>query len=267
MSAAPAAALGTLAAAGCAAAAVALVLSPSGGRESRRRAGSVLSRVAAAREQPATAPAAGAEPHGVGLTSPTVRLLLAVVGGTGAAVMVGGVVGVLAGAVAAGVLWRVVGRLESPALRRRREAVARQLPHAVDLMASCLAVGTSPTRAVELVADAVEPPMADELALIAGRLALGVDPRRVWGDVATRPQLGALGRCLVRAIDSGASVAEAMHRLADELRRDQRAAVEARARAVGVKATAPLGLCLLPAFVVVGIVPLIAGSLGLLLLP
>jgi pilus assembly protein TadC len=181
--------------------------------------------------------------------------------------MVGGVVGVLAGAVAAGVLWRVVGRLESPALRRRREAVARQLPHAVDLMASCLAVGTSPTRAVELVADAVEPPMADELALIAGRLALGVDPRRVWGDVATRPQLGALGRCLVRAIDSGASVAEAMHRLADELRRDQRAAVEARARAVGVKATAPLGLCLLPAFVVVGIVPLIAGSLGLLLLP
>jgi pilus assembly protein TadC len=47
-------------------------------------------------------------------------------------------------------------------------------------------------------------------------------------------------------------------RLADDLEREALAAVEDRARAVGVKAAVPLGLCLLPAFLLLGIVPLVA---------
>ena len=66
-------------------------------------------------------------------------------------------------------------------------------------------------------------------------------------------------------MESGSSVSEAMTRLADDLRRSARADVESRARAVGVKAAIPLGVCLLPAFVLVGVVPLVAGSLGVLL--
>ena len=156
--------------------------------------------------------------------------------------------------------------MEPLSARRRREQLLRSLPHTVDLLASSLAVGASPTTAVGLVAHAVDPPMRDELALVASRLALGVDPVRVWSEVARHPQLGGLGRCLVRAIDSGASVAEAMRRLADDLRRGARAEVEARARAVGVRAAAPLGLCLLPAFLLTGVVPLVAGSVEVLLL-
>jgi hypothetical protein len=37
--------------------------------------------------------------------------------------------------------------------------------------------------------------------------------------------------------------------------------VEERARSVGVKAAVPLGLCLLPAFVLVGVVPLVVSLL------
>ncbi|HNO40656.1 MAG TPA: type II secretion system protein, partial [Marmoricola sp.] len=51
----------------------------------------------------------------------------------------------------------------------------------------------------------------------------------------------------------------AMQRLAGDLRDQAAAAVEARARSVEVRAAGPLGLCLLPAFVVLGIVPLVAG--------
>jgi hypothetical protein len=40
--------------------------------------------------------------------------------------------------------------------------------------------------------------------------------------------------------------------------------VGTRARAVGVKAALPLGVCLLPAFVLVGVVPLVAGSVTVL---
>jgi hypothetical protein len=55
-----------------------------------------------------------------------------------------------------------------------------------------------------------------------------------------------------------------MLRLADDQRRRSHAEVEARARAVGVKAALPLGVCLLPAFILVGVVPLVAGSVSVL---
>lgn len=166
---------------------------------------------------------------------------------------------------AAAVCWWATGRMEPPGTRRRRERLAASVPHAVDLMAACLAAGLSPAAALEQVTAVVDQPLAGELAGVSARLRLGVDPATVWRDLAAHPQLGGLGRTIARAVESGASVADAMLRLADDQRRRHRAAVETRARAVGVKAALPLGLCLLPAFVLVGVVPLVAGSVSVLL--
>jgi hypothetical protein len=55
-------------------------------------------------------------------------------------------------------------------------------------------------------------------------------------------------------------VVAALTRLAQELRTRRRAEVEVRVRQVEVKAAVPLGVCLLPSFVLVGVVPLVAGS-------
>jgi len=183
----------------------------------------------------------------------------------GAMVFVGGPWGVPVGLVAGAACWWATGRMEPPAVRRRRERLAAAVPHAVDLMAACLSVGLSPAAAVEQVAQAIEPPLSEELAAVCARLRLGVDPVTVWRDLAAHPQLGGLGRTVARAAESGASVADAMLRLSDDLRRQVRAEVESRARAVGVKAALPLGTCLLPAFVLVGVVPLVAGSVSVLL--
>ena len=90
---------------------------------------------------------------------------------------------------------------------------------------------------------------------------MGVDPILVWGGLSDDEVLSSLGRTLARAESSGSSVADAVERLADELERSCLAAVEDRARAVGVKAAVPLGLCLLPAFLLIGIVPTVAGLL------
>jgi hypothetical protein len=54
-------------------------------------------------------------------------------------------------------------------------------------------------------------------------------------------------------------VARAVERLADDLAASARAEVEDRARAVGVRAAVPLGVCLLPSFLLLGIVPLVVG--------
>ncbi len=195
---------------------------------------------------------------------PRLRAPLSAVAGLGATLLVGGWLGALLGAAVALTLWRLLGRMEPAGVRRRRERLAEQLPGAVDLMAAALTVGVSPDTAVLLVADAVDEPMRGELGLLASRLALGVDPVRLWSEIGGHPQLGPLGRCLARAVDSGAPVGEAMLRLAEDLRRTARAEVEGRARAVGVRAAAPLGVCLLPAFILTGVVPLVAGSVSAL---
>ena len=91
---------------------------------------------------------------------------------------------------------------------------------------------------------------------------LGADPVDVWRGLALDPALGPLGRALGRAHDSGTPVAEVVAQLAEQLAAHGRAAVEDRARRVGVRAAVPLGLCLLPSFVVLGIVPLAATLLG-----
>jgi Flp pilus assembly protein TadB len=224
--------------------------------------------------RPTAPPPPGRDPASSGLPGPSVgrtasgdrwlRPTAAAAAWIAGALVVGGALGFALGLVAAGTAWVLVGRMEPPAARRRRERLEAALPTVVDLMAASLSGGQAPGAALAQVAAAVSGPVAEELTVVAARVRLGVDPVRVWQDLGRHPQLGPLGRTVARALDGGASVAEGMSRLAEELRRESRASVEGRARAVGVKAALPLGLCMLPAFVLTGVVPLVVGSLGTL---
>lgn len=188
--------------------------------------------------------------------------------GTAVAVLlvIPGPTGIGLSAVAGGAVWWRSRRWESAASRRRRDRLEAELPHVVDLMTAALGAGTAPTTALSLVADAVDETMGRELRGWTARLDLGSDPVSVWTSMARHPELGRLGATLQRSAESGAPVAAALLRLSEELRARQRAAVEERVRQVEVKAAVPLGVCLLPSFVLVGVVPLVAGSVtGLVL--
>jgi Flp pilus assembly protein TadB len=189
------------------------------------------------------------------------RPLWAGLAGIAAVVFVSGPVGVPAGAAAAVATWIVIGRAEPAAVRARRRAVARDLPHVVALFAAALRSGAASADAIDQVCRALPGPASDRLAGVAARLSLGLDPAQVWASLADDPALVGLGRTLARAHATGAPVVAAVERLADELARSGRAESEERARAVGVQAAVPLGLCLLPAFVLIGIVPLVVALL------
>jgi Flp pilus assembly protein TadB len=161
---------------------------------------------------------------------------------------------------AMGLVWRRSRQWETAAVRRRRAAVSDDLPHVVDLMVAALSAGADPGEALTRVARVVEPPTAEELSTWVSRLALGTDPVTVWDAMAHHPELGRLGLALRRSAESGAPVTKALSRLAEDLRSRAGAEVEARVRQVEVKAAVPLGVCLLPSFVLVGVVPLVAGS-------
>jgi Flp pilus assembly protein TadB len=190
------------------------------------------------------------------------RPVLTAVSAAGAWAMVGGAAGPVAGVAAAATVWIVLGRTEDPGAVRRREELVESLPTAVDLLASCLDAGAAPESGLVSVSRALGGPVGEELLAIHHRLEVGVDPRQVWRSVARHPQLAPLGRAVGRAHETGAPVGQAVHGLAEELRDRARADVETRARSIEVKAAAPLGLCLLPAFVLLGVVPMVAGVFG-----
>ncbi|HEU4812225.1 MAG TPA: type II secretion system F family protein [Nocardioides sp.] len=210
-------------------------------------------------------PAAAASAQAAGRMR-RLRLPWSGLAGLGVAIFVGGRAGPVVGVAAAVAAWVVIGRAESPETRRAREEVRRELPHLVELFAATLRAGAAPGDGLAVVCAALPGAAADRLGTVSARLALGIDPVQVWESLGEDPDLAPLGRTLARAQATGSSVVRSVERLADELAGRARTDVEERARAVGVKAALPLGLCLLPAFILVGIVPLVAGLLDTLAL-
>jgi Flp pilus assembly protein TadB len=187
--------------------------------------------------------------------------LAAGLGGWG---FVSGLPGLLVGAVVAVVVWLVLRRAESPAERRRRERLRADLPHVVGLLAAGVRSGLSPAEAIAVVGAALPGPAADALAPLPPRVALGVDPVEAWRILEADAHLAPLGRTLARSARTGEPIAEALDRLGHELSARGRAEVEDAARRVGVRAAIPLGLCLLPSFLLLGIVPVVAGLVSAL---
>ncbi|QGV82658.1 type II secretion protein F [Streptomyces ficellus] len=178
-------------------------------------------------------------------------------------VLVGGVAGLVVGVVSAYGTWKWQRR-PRPVTDEDGEA-ARGLPLAADLLAACLSAGAGPREAAEAVGESLGGPVGDRLAWAAAELRLGGEPDDVWGRFGEIPGARPLARCLERASASGAPAAEAVSRLAAGLRADRARRATARAQRAQVLITAPVGLCFLPAFLAVGVAPVVIGLAGELL--
>jgi pilus assembly protein TadC len=184
-------------------------------------------------------------------------LLLAAAAGLAAGLLVGGVPGAALAPVVAVVGERWLRGAGGHGPGEGTRALLRDLPGACDLLGVCLSAGVPVGRALAAVGAAVPAPLGPHLAGVAALSRLGADPRRAWADVP--PELAALGRVLVRAGESGATAAPALRALAADGRASARAATEAAVQRAGVWVLAPLGACFLPAFVCLGVVPMVLG--------
>jgi hypothetical protein len=176
--------------------------------------------------------------------------------GLAAVVLVGGPAGWVAGPAACYGMrrWR---RRTRPRPDKAADDV-RQLPLAADLIAACLAAGAAPREAAEAVGCSLDGPLAQALTSAAAELRLGGDPSSCWGRVWPRE----LGRCMERACTTGVPPVKEISRLAAAYRAEQARAALTRARRAGVLATAPLGVCFLPAYLLVGVAPVVIGLAG-----
>jgi tight adherence protein B len=125
------------------------------------------------------------------------------------------------------------------------------------LMRAVIVAGADVRTALEQVGASLTQldPDADSLVTVSKRLALGLPWPEAWA--GTPERLAPVERAFRLAWSSGASPVAALDAAADALARQSRRAGERAAAELGVRLTIPLSLCLLPAFVLTGIVPLL----------
>jgi pilus assembly protein TadC len=178
--------------------------------------------------------------------------VLAVVGVAGAlAAGVSATVLLAGGVLAVGLAWR----------RRGGAAVEEDLALLVDLLAACLAAGVTTADAADAAGSAAGGPRGRSLLAIGARLRDGEPPATAWAAWSVDPELAPVARACARSAGSGAAVAAELRRAATRIRSTRAAATQRRVAAAGVWIVLPLGLCFLPAFVLVGVVPIAVGLL------
>jgi Flp pilus assembly protein TadB len=192
----------------------------------------------------------GSRPSGSRMT----RLLTPAAAGMVPAVVVGRPSGVVVGAAVAAVVWRFLRRARHPPPADPMTVAATW-----DLLAACLRAGLPVPTAVSAVAGELPVTVAHALRESADLLALGADLDTAWAPAISCPDTAALARGARRAAQSGTALADFVTDLAATIRANTADAAEAAAQRAGVLITAPLGLCFLPAFVCLGVVPVIVG--------
>ncbi|MGV0835661.1 type II secretion system F family protein [Mycolicibacterium thermoresistibile] len=133
-----------------------------------------------------------------------------------------------------------------------------------DVFAACLRSGMAVAAAATATAPSAPPLLARLLERAAGLLALGADPATAWSGTSlpSNSSADALMRLARRSATSGAALADGVAETATEIRHQAEHTASAAAERAGVLIAGPLGLCYLPAFICLGIVPVIAGLAG-----
>ena len=150
-------------------------------------------------------------------------------------------------------------------LERAREAGGPGLGDAamlLELIGAMLEAGAGLGRALALVAELAAPEIRGPLRPVVAALAVGADWDTAWGrsDVRT-PELLAVRDALGFAARTGAPSAAILYAQAARLRRERFRTAEKQAAALGVRLVVPLGLCSLPAFICLGVVPVLLALL------
>jgi hypothetical protein len=168
---------------------------------------------------------------------------------------VGGALGVVIGIVAAGGILLTGGEAPPP------QAVPEDVAVVVDLIAGCLAAGLSMPAALDAAAVAGDPVTHQACVATAAALRHGVSGNEAWHGWQDDRWLAPVARSAARTTETGAAAADELQRAAARLRAGRRVQLHERVQRASVWVVVPLGLCFLPAFVLVGVVPVVAGLL------
>jgi pilus assembly protein TadC len=163
-----------------------------------------------------------------------------------------------------GVVLRVLRSLRAHRGARGADVrLARELPVALDLLGVAVGAGCTPYLAVEVAARWSPAPLATAFDDVLASCALGLDFASALDAAAhDSPRLQPLADALLATDRLGVPVGPVLARLAEEDRTALRRTAEAHARRIPVRLLFPLVFLVLPAFVLLTVVPGLAAGLG-----
>lgn len=128
----------------------------------------------------------------------------------------------------------------------------------LELIGAMLDAGAGVGRSLQLVAGCSSAEHALSLRPVVSALAIGADWDTAWRSSAVQSrEILELRDSLGFAALTGAPSSSILYAQAARMRRERFRAAEKRAAALGVRLVIPLGLCSLPAFVCLGVVPVL----------
>lgn len=154
------------------------------------------------------------------------------------------------------------------ALRAPRSPAPADVPLVLDLVAAAVRAGAPPGRAFGAAVDALAATGTEEAALrrVALQLSWGSAPEDVWrGLTAETDRWDELAEALLLSVRTGAPAASLLTSAAASARAARRWEAEAAAGRLSALLVLPLGLCTLPAFLLLGVVPVVLTLAGQLL--
>jgi Flp pilus assembly protein TadB len=131
-----------------------------------------------------------------------------------------------------------------------------------ELLAVCLEAGLPVALAVTAAAEPLHGALGARMRRTAGLLELGADATAAWLTAERVPALATFARAAGRSASTGSALAQVARAESERIRAGLLGSAHAKAQRAAVLITAPLGLCFLPAFMVLGIAPVVAGLAG-----
>jgi Flp pilus assembly protein TadB len=193
------------------------------------------------------------------------RWAVAALAGLAVALFLPGWLGIAAGTVLTVGGYHWLSRQETAAARAVRLSVARDLPLAAELLSAAVHAGVPLGRGIDAVAGALGGPLGERLRTCREvELRVG-DPLQAWQPLVDDPTTAELARLIAESALHGTAPAAALSALAADLRTQARLTADGVARSLGARVAAPLGLCFLPAFLLLGVVPMVAAAAAALI--
>lgn len=148
---------------------------------------------------------------------------------------------------------------------RESEAIRRAIPEVVGLLSVAASAGLNPHRSIQVVSELVNGPIAPLMARAGALARAGYTAAESLANIAEASGLDefrSMSRAFGASERQGVPLAPALRRLGRDLAEQRRRRAEAAARKAPVRVLFPLVVCVLPAFVLLAVIPVFVDTLN-----
>jgi tight adherence protein C len=137
---------------------------------------------------------------------------------------------------------------------RRKQAIIKKLPDALDLMTICVDAGLTFNAAMQKVAEKWDDPLSDEFGRVIYEMQLGKSRRHALKDMSERidvPDVTSFIAAVLQAEQLGVGIGKVLRIQSEQMRVRRRQRAEEKAQQAPVKMTFPLVFLIFPSIFVV----------------